>query len=193
MGANSMMYTCSAEWTSLADVVFCDWPIVNDATDLKEIACAVIEAYGITAEHDIGGSSLGGMVALEIAVQLGIKTVYLIGSAVERREISTFLLKLVPLLRFTPLALTQYLAGKSGGVIGQMYKETSALFIKQACFAVSNWIEPVLLSQNIHRIHGAKDHVISAPFYGELVAGAGHLIAYTHPEECAQWLEELRL
>ena len=73
MGADSSMYT--EPFKALPSVRFVDWPPYRGQRTLPELAASVIASSGITPDDEIGGTSLGGMVALEIACTLGQRRV----------------------------------------------------------------------------------------------------------------------
>ena len=108
-------------------------------------------------------------------------------SATTPSEINGLLLKLAPLASVTPIALTQILAGKSSGRIGRMYQSVPSTFIRESCIALPKWSGPTILPPQLFRIHGEKDLVIPCPQECHVVKGAGHLVAYTHEEECVAW------
>lgn len=85
MGANTSMYTDA--WRNLPNVVFLNWPRHQGDTALSDVAARFIQEHGITANDWIGGSSLGGMVALEIYKQLNNPVVVLLGSAMNHDEV----------------------------------------------------------------------------------------------------------
>ncbi len=82
MGADATMYPRSA-YENLSGVTFADWPPYNGESSLEDVAESVIEYYQITENTVVGGSSLGGMIAVQIAKVLNIKKVILIGSATD--------------------------------------------------------------------------------------------------------------
>ena len=65
MGANSNMY--SGPWLDLPNIKYLDWPKYQGEKSLSEVAEKVINENSISQTDFIAGSSLGGMVALEIA------------------------------------------------------------------------------------------------------------------------------
>jgi len=189
MGATSAMYT--GPWRDLPDSVYCNWPKYKGETTLKEIAKSVIQEYGIKSADSIGGSSLGGMVALEIAVILESPRLILIGSALSKAEINSLLLKLAPISTITPIKLTQILAGKLSGELGHMFQESDPEFIRAMCLAISKWETPELRATEIIRVHGENDFVIKCPENCEKVEGAGHLVAITHPNESVSAIKSI--
>ncbi len=183
MGADSSMY--GGPWRSLDDVVFVDWPDCNGETTLSEVADRLISTHGIGPSDLIAGSSMGGMVALEVAEKVGIEKVILLGSAKSRDEVHPLLVALSPLAKITPLRFSQVIGGSSSkaGFAGMAIK-TDSEFIKNMCVAVANWGGAAVPDDRICRIHGTKDRVIPCPEECHRVEGAGHLLAITHAEAC---------
>ncbi len=187
MGADSTMY--SGPWRDLKNTTFVDWPEYKGEKSLAELSNRVIEKYGISKDDTLAGSSMGGMVALEIAKKMGIEITFLIGSAKTRNEINPLLTLLAPLAKITPLRLSQTLSGSSSGEFGKMVMKSDSDFIKAMCIAVSKWAGPDLPDNRIVRIHGQKDKVIKCPEDCYKIAKAGHLVAITHPEDCIKVIE----
>lgn len=101
MGATNEMY--SGPWRELSDSVFHDWPQPKGETSIEELALRLIVEQGIRKGDTEIGTSLGGMVACEIANQVELEKLVLIGSAVCLEEISRLLKRLHPLVDFAPL------------------------------------------------------------------------------------------
>ncbi len=182
MGATAAMYQGS--WRTLDDCVFLDWPSYAGETSLRQIAERLIDEHGLSAHDKIGGSSMGGMVALEIAALLQTPCVYLIGSAISRQEVHTCLQILSPLAQITPLTCLQALAGKSKRSLSQMFVATDSAFIRAMCTAIAQWDGCAYPQERIKRVHGARDFVIPCPKNIRGIPGAGHLLAMTHAEAC---------
>jgi hypothetical protein len=188
MGANHKMYSEHKEWEGLVETVFLDWPSYNGEKTFKAVAERLINEHKLTAKDYIGGSSLGGMVAIEIYKMLGNPKVILIGSATDKKEINPLLRKLSPLAEISPLKLIQVFAGKSQHSLLEMFTETESEFIKNMCLAINNWEGYAGPQKDIIRIHGEKDLVIKCPKVCFLIAEGGHLITMTHPMECIGFL-----
>ena len=94
MGARSQMYTSFPEWSELKNVSFLDWPKWDGETTISEIASNLINLHSIESKDIIAGSSLGGMIALEIAKLVKAEKAILIGSAVKPEEVNKLLLHL---------------------------------------------------------------------------------------------------
>lgn len=65
MGASTDMY--SGPWRELKDAVFVNWPRNSTAESIPDLAAEIIETYAIQNGDSVIGTSLGGMVACEIA------------------------------------------------------------------------------------------------------------------------------
>ena len=189
MGASSKMYTSFKAWNSLENIKFLDWPAWKGEKSLAEIAESIIEANNIDSQDIIAGSSLGGMVALEIAQKTKAKKAILIGSAVSRVEVNKFLITIAPIAKITPIKYIQSLTGKSGGDFMEMFSLVDAEFIRHMCLAVNKWAG--VDYENTERIHGTKDRVIKCPENAQPVHGAGHLVSMTHPDECVSIFRKL--
>ena len=189
MGANSSMYTSYDEWNTLEGVKFIDWPIWSGEKSLRELAERLIRIHKISKEDTIVGSSLGGMIAVEIAKLVDAKKVILIGSAAEPSEVNKFLLKLTPLVSITPIKFIQFLTGKYDSHLLTMFRETDGDFIRNMCLAIKSWPGSEAFAR-ISRIHGRNDSVIRCPETANVIQNGGHLIAMTHAKECTDLLKE---
>ena len=184
MGANSNMY--SGPWLDLPNIKYLDWPKYQGEKSLSEVAEKVIYENSISQTDFIAGSSLGGMVALEIASKLKLKKVYLFGSAISKSEVNPLIRLLTPLSDVTPLKFIQVIAGKYHNEVLEMFSSSDTDFIRAMCHAIKDWQgfngDPAI----IKRVHGEKDRVISCPRNCKKIKNGGHLIAITHPFECIE-------
>jgi hypothetical protein len=182
MGATSAMY--GGPWRDLPDSDAIDWPEYQGEKTIAQIAARLIAEHNISTEDSIIGSSLGGIVALEIHAIINLQQVVLLGSAVSRTEINPLLVALAPLAKITPLGLIQHLAGKSDALLPTMYAKVDADFVRAMCLAISNWNGYAGDTQAVTRIHGQRDHIIRCQTDATIIPNAGHLIAITHAKEC---------
>jgi len=189
MGATSAMY--GGPWRSLGGSKAVDWPEYRGEKTVGEVADRLVDEHGICASDMVVGSSLGGLVALEIHRRLGLRRVVLIGSAVAAEEINPLLMALAPLAKVTPLRMIQHLAGKGPGRASVMFADVDAEFVRAMCLAVSKWPGYDGPMKAVWRIHGRRDPVIKCPTDAHIIAGGGHLIAMTHPEECLEIISEI--
>ncbi len=194
MGANQKMYK---DWQTNQRIMFIGWSEYNGEICFAQIAKALIKQYQITPADCIGGSSLGGMIAIEIDKILNNKQVILIGSARHPHEINTLLLKLSKLTKFMPVRFVQLFVGKINHLVLEMFVSTDPEFIKSTAYYFTQWQGYTGDSEKLIRIHGNKDLIIRCPqSLSEkihIIEGGGHLIAMSHPAECKKIIENLPL
>jgi pimeloyl-ACP methyl ester carboxylesterase len=186
MGADSGMFTGS--WRHLSDAVFIDWPSYQGEQTLTGIAGRIVALYDIPHDAVVIGTSLGGMVACEIAKLRRLRRLFLIGSAVHPSEINTLLTTLRPLAKYAPVDLLQILATSAPGELARMFTRTDPEFIRATLQAIFTWggIDPA--QSPPLRIHGKQDRVIPLPYDADLILNGGHLIAMTHATECCDFI-----
>lgn len=189
MGADHRMYR--GPWLELNDTRFHDWPDFENDLTLGSIASAVIKRGNIRTGDIIVGSSLGGMVACEIANQISVDTVILIGSAQSSSEISSLLEILHPLIDLTPISFVQKLSGKVDNELTQSFHDADPRFIRATCRAIFDWEGCSQTNNRVRRIHGNHDLVIPRPKQVDLLLPAGHLVAVSHPAECVKFVRDL--
>ena len=189
MGATSAMY--DGPWLALDSAKAIDWPAYNGETTLSQVADRIISEHGIQPQDSLVGSSLGGLVGLEIHAKLSLRRIALISGAISPEEINPLLRSLAPLAEITPMRLIQHLAGKSAHKLSAMFAEVDARFIRAMCMAVSRWRGYDGCMDAVFRIHGDRDHVIRCPKNARVISGGGHLITMTHASDCINALNEL--
>lgn len=191
MGANPSMYDSLRPELDF-EINFIGWPKYKNEKTYSEAATRVIEENGIEDGDIVGGSSLGGMVAVEIAYQRKLRAIVLIGSAISSVEVQGILSHLAPLSAITPISLIQLLVGKHENIITTMFAEADSEFIRAMCQYLPKWSGASASATPLFRIHGQKDYVIPCPKVGcKIIAKAGHLLSITHPKECGKYLNEI--
>ncbi|MCB9770165.1 MAG: hypothetical protein H6752_18355 [Candidatus Omnitrophica bacterium] len=189
MGTNNAMY--EGPWREMEDCRFINWPKLDGDTTLPEIAEMVIEKNSIGPEDWVGGSSMGGMVSLEISKVLGNPQVVLIGSAKSTREISQVLFNLARFSDLTPIVFLQTISGSTPLKFGKVFANSDPDFIRKAIKALRSWEGGESTPAKILRMHGSRDLIIPCPNEGHIIQGAGHLVAMTHAEECVAILRRM--
>ncbi len=187
MGANSKMYT--GPWHEIEDSLFIDWPPYNQELSISDLAKRLIAKYQMDQNDILIGSSLGGMVALEISNIIGLQRIFLIGSAINPNEISVISKLLMPFASKPIVKLSQLISRMSNDLIQQMYVKSNPDFIVSMSKAILNWHGFMGESETIFRVHGKKDHFISCPDNCEIIDKGGHLIAITHARECVDFIQ----
>jgi hypothetical protein len=192
MGASSAMYNALRHMLDF-DVNYINWPHYGGEKTYKEVAQTIIKNHRIANGDVIGGSSLGGMVALEIGRLVQPRAIILIGSAMTTNEVQGLLTLLSPLATFTPVSVIQALIGKHKNLVSSMFADADPEFIRAMCMYLQQWPGYTGKADIIYRLHGKQDHVIPCPMDGAtVVENAGHLIAMTHVAETAAFMQKVR-
>lgn len=189
MGADRRMYP--APWDELPSSIVLEWAPYFGEQSLSAVAAAIGRRHSFDGETWIVGSSLGGMIALELAKVVPVKGVILIGSARSPSEIGPLLRILTPLLEMTPLAFLQQLARKAPSELIQMFSASDPAFIRAMCRGIFQWEGRTDPALRVHRIHGRHDLVIPLPANADCVLDGGHLIAMTHAQECVDYVRKI--
>jgi len=194
MGADSRMYP-GKSYENIPSVIFAEWPEYQGEESIDQVAESVIENYHIKPDTTVGGSSLGGMVALRIARILNLKKVILIGSATGPEFVNPVLKRLSHLSDLDPINLIQLLSGmfntEGGNDVVAMLEDADNRFINAMCKAIFNWNGVNDFQCEICHIHGSDDKVILPPDTGaEIITGGGHLIAMTHGTLVADFIKK---
>jgi pimeloyl-ACP methyl ester carboxylesterase len=182
MGATSKMY--QGAWLDINPATCIDWPPYEGEASLSELAGKVASHYPIQDNDILIGSSMGGMVALEISKQLRLDRVVLVGSAIDVSEMNWLLTLLAPFVDSAPVAFFQKLAVRHNGLFLQMFAASDADFMKAMCKAISSWGGYPGDLTRVTRIHGEKDKVIKCPQDCHVIKRAGHLLPITHATKC---------
>ena len=182
MGADSRMYP--SPWNTLPSFIAHDWPSYESEISIADVARKIADKHLIRDGDSLVGSSLGGIVACEIAKIRRITTLFLIGSAVRKTEVSSFLSILRPLVDIAPIKWIQFSAGKIPSDLTQMFSDVDDLFIRAMCHAIFDWEGFDSSNTKIFRIHGLHDYIIPSPKHADLLFDGGHLLSMTHAKEC---------
>jgi pimeloyl-ACP methyl ester carboxylesterase len=181
-------------------------PLRNES--LSEYAARMAET--VTLSHDapliLGGVSLGGMLAYEMARYLKPDALVLIASCRTRRglrplyRMGRWLLPLVPMQAWSIAKLL------SGPVVRirlgvpperkelaiRMFKEMDSCFMHWALQAILRW-EPTLLEGiRVFHIHGGRDPLIPVRRVNadEIVPGGGHMINVSHARQVNDFIKK---
>ena len=193
MGASSAMYNALKHRLSF-NVNFVDWPEYRGEKRYSEVATRLITENGIADGDVIGGSSLGGMISLEIAKRIKPLAIILLGSAMYPSEVQGFLRLLSSIAEVTPASLLQLATGKNRNLVNSMFTTADFKFIRAMCLYLAEWPGYPGPTDNVYRLHGRNDNVIPCPSTGtDVIENAGHLLAMTHVQETAKFLENVKL
>lgn len=192
MGASAAMYNALRHKIDF-EIKFINWPEYRGEQTYSEVARRVITEHHISDCDVVGGSSLGGMVSLEIADIINPEAIILLGSAVKSKEVQDLLTLIAPLASLTPISVIQVLVGKNKNLVSSMFADSNPDFIRAMCTFLSFWAGYQGSLEKVFRLHGRKDMVIPCPKSGcDIVEDAGHLIAMTHVVETAAFLKKAK-
>ena len=194
MGADSTLFPKDS-FAKLNNVLFAEWPPYEGESSLREVAEKIIEQHNIDREMVVGGASLGGMIAIEIAKLAKIEKIILIGSATAPHYINPILQKLSNLAATTPIEMLQLFAGKLNlhkeSALLTMFEKSESQFIQAMCKALFQWEGQGDYNCEICHIHGKKDKVIFPPPNNvEIIPDGGHLISMTHGNTVAEYIDK---
>ena len=164
----------------------------------------------------LGGVSMGGMVALEMAKILKPRGLVLIGSCQRPNEIFGWIRAVASVARYAPALRGNHMKwiAKMGmplmgvcerghrEILLQLAEDLSSKFACWAAGAIVDWPGATPAMCPVLRIHGRRDRMIRCPLESSsanqttaIVAGAGHVLNLTHAEEVndaiASWVANL--
>jgi pimeloyl-ACP methyl ester carboxylesterase len=204
LGADTRLYN-NIDIPSSYEVIPVDW-VNSDKTDtLKTYAQKLIYQYNITRGSIVIGTSLGGMLAMEIAKLIPLNKAILISSIKTIDETPGYfkLFKNLPVFKILPGKIfnsmgfmIKPLFGKmtdsDAWLLNDMLSNTSPEFIKWAMGAVVKW-DNKTIPPNVYHIHGDKDLVF--PYKNiknaELVKDGTHIMVYNMAKQVNKLLKNI--
>ena len=181
------------------------WPAHEPGDTLQSFSARLAASLGEDPDV-VGGSSFGGMVALEVAALVRPKAAVLIGSCRGPQAIAPALRIVGRLGRRLPLGACRprrwsfglvqaWLGARTEAqerLLFDMASCTSADFLRWAIHAALAW-HPTPLDVPVFHVHGDRDRIIPLDRVQptRVVAGAGHVLALTHAAEVAAFLDDV--
>jgi pimeloyl-ACP methyl ester carboxylesterase len=173
----------------------------QEGESLRDYALRLGRGIDATQPFVVGGVSLGGIVAGEIALAMGAQQVILISSVKDSGELP-FYFKLgrwLPvhklfsggfLKRHGPRASHRGLEPWQSKILSDLRTDADDAFISWATDAVVRWRRAERVAQTLH-IHGTHDLMFPGVFLGERlrVSGGRHVMVVTHAQEIAGEIE----
>jgi pimeloyl-ACP methyl ester carboxylesterase len=183
------------------------WIAPEPREPLSRYARRLAETIRTPPPFYLGGVSIGGMIALEVARHLGPLAVFLIASCRSCRSISPLLRlgrhlsPLVPagIQKTVMVRLPSFLRASGActtddqQLVVDMLRDTPPHFLKWGHEALLAWQGPGPLPMSVYHVHGDCDHLIRCPPTGvdRVIPGGGHLINFTHADEVNEFLRLL--
>lgn len=194
MGADSRLY--GKEFHQIENLQLLDWPLNRNFYTISALARYIVKKHRIQSHDIIGGTSLGGAVAVEIAKVAGLREIVLISSCLSKQEINWVLDKMHRLGKFLPLRMLQLAAGLGADIFRSktmmMFSEADRRFMLNMMLAIFKWDGIGSYRAKVCRIHGRNDVIIQCPrSSATLQLKGGHLVVISHAEEIATYLRRL--
>lgn len=196
LGLNHRLF--AAQQAALPNVIVPPWPDLDSTESLPAFARRVAEAIPKSESLYLGGSSFGGMVALEVAALLRPNAVLLIGSCRSPDAIVPLVRSLGSLVPAIPIPMfypRRWLLGLIALSLERLSPEQRALFwsmtstdfpafLKWGIQAIRSW-RPTPVSAPVLHIHGSDDRLIPVRYVApdRVVPGGRHLLSLTHSQE----------
>jgi pimeloyl-ACP methyl ester carboxylesterase len=191
---------------AIPNLVVPAWPRWRSDDSLASFAARLVDVLPGSDSLYLGGSSFGGMVALELAALVKPKGVILIGSARSPECLSPLVrhlrgaVRVLPAAAFRPyrweVSLLQPLIGRltteQQGMFVEMARAARPSFLRWGAEAILSW-RPSRVEAPVHQIHGGQDHLVPASRVKAdvVVPEAGHLLSMTHPAEVNAFIRRI--
>lgn len=177
---------------------------VRKGETLREYAVRMAREIGLAPGDIIGGVSLGGMLALEMAKAIDVRGVLLIASATHPRHIRKRFKMWAPLASRTPqavirriftlipwvLAWQRMLSPSSQALLADIMGKFPPALLQAFPAMIMKWpgCKP---PEKFRHIHSEGDWLIRPdgdPATLTIVKGKNHLITVSHPQAVREWL-----
>ncbi len=202
LGADTRLYN-NIEIGDEHDVTPVDWIEPNISDTLSTYAQKLIHQYFISDNSVVIGTSLGGMIAIEIAKQVKLNKVILISSIKTKSEAPLYfrLFKTLPLYRLAKGNMVRRLGGLIRPVFGamseqhiwlfrDMLEKSSPKFIEWAMRAVLYW-DNETVPANVYHIVGDKDLVFNYKRIknATVITGGTHIMVFDKAKQINKLLK----
>jgi hypothetical protein len=197
LGADKRMYT--PQLGILNDAVVLEHQAPRKGETLSDYAQRLVPMIDTSAPFVLVGTSLGGMISMELMRHVNPVKVILIASIKDRSEMPLFMraMRIVKLHRiltgkgfkrfnnFAARRLDSRGDALASGLILEMVNDASPEFVEWAINAVIHWRPPVEQRDNIIHLHGTNDRLF--PF-GKIrnataIKNGSHVMNITMSEE----------
>ncbi len=169
------------------------WPQYRGETSYREVAQRFIDDYDIRDGDVVGGASLGGMIALEIAKIVRVRAVVLLGSCTDACMVRRPLVALSPLAGFMPVRLLQSIIGLLPHPLCRMFAECEPEFMRAMALHIKHWSGAERVSSPVFQLHGKRDLMIRCPAECDVILPrAGHVPTMTHTRECVEFVQDVQ-
>lgn len=181
-----------------SDLLTPEWIEPEHNEPLTSYAARLAEQLKPELPFTLGGTSFGGIVAREVAGELGLDSCLLISTVRTPQELPPWWELLRPYAARGEEGLLE--AGQNpppdapSHAVARWKRLTppNARFLRWAATAVLNW-QPSPAAQAVptRHLHGDKDDVFPIELVSpdEIIVGGGHVLPITHPEQVRAFLQ----
>jgi pimeloyl-ACP methyl ester carboxylesterase len=182
-------------------------PVPERSEPMRRYALRFAGEFDLRDTDWIGGCSLGGMVASEIARHRPLAGLVLIGAALSSRTLATFvpqlarLRYLIPVRLLRPLPATRTALSLAFGTLpdpvmkplAAMLDDTPAAMLHEGMRLATGYFPSTAPQCLVYAIHGDRDRLMRPPPVPDcrMVADAGHALALSHPQAVTDFLNEV--
>jgi pimeloyl-ACP methyl ester carboxylesterase len=188
-----------------AEMIYVDWIEPGKKDTLANYAQKLIDEYRIAPGSVVIGTSLGGMITVEIAKKIRLKKAILISSIKTVKEEPFYfnLLKWFPVYKLLPNKLIVKMGELAKPVFGKMdpveaymfnsmLENSSPWFLRWAMGAVLKWKNKII-PPNIYHIVGDSDYVFDHKKIKDaiIVKGGTHIMVFDRAKEINQLIAKI--
>lgn len=188
-----------------ADMIYADWIEPGKEDTLTSYAQKLIDEFHIGPGSVVIGTSLGGMITVEIAKKIRLKKAILISSIKTIKEAPFYfsLLRWFPVYKLMPNKLIVKMGELAKPVFGKMdtveaymfnsmLENSSPWFLKWAMGAVLKWKNKVIPA-NIYHIVGDSDYIFDHKKIKDaiIVKGGTHIMVFDKAKEINQLIAKI--
>jgi len=204
LGADTRLYN-NIDISEDDEVVPVDWIEPHKTDTLETYAQKLIYQYDIRQKSVVIGTSLGGMLTMEIAKKIDLKKAILISSIKTIKEAPLYfsIFRTFPVYKFLPEGILNKLGFLIKPMFGHMKEsdawlfndmlvKNSPKFMKWAMGAVVKW-DNITIPANVHHIHGDKDLVFPVKNIKDatIVKGGSHIMIFDKAKQVNKWLKPI--
>ncbi|WP_461452226.1 alpha/beta fold hydrolase [Mucilaginibacter sp.] len=204
LGADTRLYN-NIEIPDEFEVTPIDWIEPHQTDTLITYAQKIIYQYDIRPNSIVIGTSLGGMIAVEIAKKVALRTTILISSikTIQERPAYFSFFRAFPVYKLFPgkslpaiAILIKPVFGKMVGndawLFQDMLKKSSPVFVKWAMGAILNW-DNMITPANVYHIHGDVDHVFPVKYIKDaaILEGGSHIMIFDKAKQVNKWIKPI--
>jgi pimeloyl-ACP methyl ester carboxylesterase len=192
---------------SFPDLIVPPWILSHNDETLADYAARMAETIPAHEPFVLGGVSLGGMLAYEIARHAKPLAVIQIASCCTRQGIRGFFratghlwpavptgaFKIAKFISLPVLRTFGVLSPAQRQLCSKMFSESDSRFMHWAVSAILNWNPAPPDQTPVYQIHGARDQIIPAKCVSpdEIIPDGGHLINLSHADVVNAYIRDV--